>query len=51
MFEKKVLRRIYESKMVEVKGYQRKVHNKKLHNLYSSPNSISIIKSRRIRQE
>jgi hypothetical protein len=30
-------------------GDWRKMHNKELHNLYSSPNIIRMIKSRRIR--
>jgi hypothetical protein len=30
-----------------VTGYWRKLHNKELHNLYSSPSIIRIIKSRR----
>jgi hypothetical protein len=33
----------------EVMGEWRKLHNAELHNLYSSPNIIRMIKSRRIR--
>jgi hypothetical protein len=33
----------------EVTGEWRKLHNKELHNLYSSPSIIRIIKSRRMR--
>jgi hypothetical protein len=32
-----------------VTGDWRKLHNEKLHNLYSSPNIIRMIKSRRMR--
>jgi hypothetical protein len=37
--------RIYGSNREEVAGEWRKVHNKELHDLYSSPNIIRIIKS------
>jgi hypothetical protein len=43
-----VLRRIFGPKRDEVTGGWRKLHNEKLHNLYSSPSIIRIIKSRRI---
>jgi hypothetical protein len=33
-----------DPKRDEVTGYWRKLHNKELHNLYSSPNIIRIIK-------
>jgi hypothetical protein len=36
-------------KMNEVTGEWRRLHNKKLHPLYSSPNVIRVIKSRRLR--
>jgi hypothetical protein len=49
MFENRVLRRIFGPKRVEVTGEWRKLHNEKLHNLYSSPNIIRQIKSRRMR--
>jgi hypothetical protein len=35
--ENKVQRRIFRPKMEEVTGGWRKLHNEKLHNLYSSP--------------
>jgi hypothetical protein len=40
-FKNRVLRRIFGPKKYEVIGEQRKLHNGKLHNLYSSPNIIS----------
>jgi hypothetical protein len=43
VFENKVLRRIFRPKRVEVKGGWRKLHNKELHDLYSSL-SIRIMK-------
>jgi hypothetical protein len=44
-----VLRRIFGPKRDEVTGGWRKLHNEELHNLYSSPSIIRIMKSRRIR--
>jgi hypothetical protein len=44
-----VLRRIFGPKRDEVTGGWRKLHDEELHNLYSSPSIIRIIKSRRIR--
>jgi hypothetical protein len=44
-----VLRRIFGPKRDEVTGEWRKLHNEALHNLYSSPNIIRMIKSRRMR--
>jgi hypothetical protein len=49
VFENMALRRIFGPKTDEIKGEWRKLHNEELHNLYSSPNSITKIKSRRIR--
>jgi hypothetical protein len=48
-FENRVLTRIFGPKRDEVTGGWRKMHNEELHNLYPSPNKISIIKSRRMR--
>jgi hypothetical protein len=45
----RVLRRIFGPKMDDVTGEWRKLHNGKLHNLYSSPDIIRRIKSRRMR--
>jgi hypothetical protein len=44
-----VLRRIFVPKRDGVMGGWRELHNKELHNLYSSPSIIRIIKSRRMR--
>jgi hypothetical protein len=44
-----VLRRRFGPKIDEVTGGWRKLHNEELHNLYSSPSVIRMIKSRRIR--
>jgi hypothetical protein len=49
VFENRVLRRIFGPKREEVKGQWRKLHNEELHILYSSPNIIRQIKSRRMR--
>jgi hypothetical protein len=49
MFENAVLRRTFGLKKDEIKGVRRKLHNEELHNLYSSPNIIRMIKSRRVR--
>jgi hypothetical protein len=46
---KNLLRRIFGPKRDEVTGEWRKLHNKELHDLYSSPSIIRIIKSRRMK--
>jgi hypothetical protein len=43
-----VLRRIFELKRDEATGKWRRLHNGELHDLYSSPNIITQIKSMRI---
>jgi hypothetical protein len=48
VFENRVLR-IFGPKRDEVTGERRKLHNGELHNLYSSPDIIRQIKSRRMR--
>jgi hypothetical protein len=48
VFENRVLRKIFGLKREE-DGSWRKLHNDKLHNLYSSPNIVRVIKSRRMR--
>jgi hypothetical protein len=47
--ENRVLRRIFGPKGGDVTGGWRKLHNEELHNLYSSPSIIRMIKSRRMR--
>jgi hypothetical protein len=49
VFENRVLRRIFGPKRDEVTGEWRELHNEELHDLYSSPSIIRIIKSRRMR--
>jgi hypothetical protein len=44
-----VLRRIFGPKRDEVTGKWIRLHNKELYALYSSPNIIRVIKSRRLR--
>jgi hypothetical protein len=46
--ENRVLRRIFGPK-TEEDGSWRKLHNDELHSLYSSPNIVTVIKSRRLR--
>jgi hypothetical protein len=46
IFENRVLRRIFGPKNVEVMEGWRKLHNDELHNLYSSPSIIRMIKLR-----
>jgi hypothetical protein len=43
------LRRIFGPKRDEVTGKWRRLHNKELHVMYSSPNIIRVIKLRRLR--
>jgi hypothetical protein len=49
VFKNSVLRRIFGPKRDEVTGEWRRLHNKELYALYSSPNIIRVIKSRRLR--
>ena len=49
MFENRVLRKIFEPKGDEVTGEERKLHNEELNDMYSSPNIVREIKSRRMR--
>jgi hypothetical protein len=48
-FENRVLRRISGPKRDEVTGEWRKLHSEELHILYSSPDIIRQVKSRRMR--
>jgi hypothetical protein len=45
VFENRVLRRIFGPKREEVTGSSRKLHNEELHNFYTSPSIIRMIKS------
>jgi hypothetical protein len=49
VFENRVLRRIFGPKRDEVTGEWRRLHKKELYALYSSPDTIRVIKSRRLR--
>jgi hypothetical protein len=49
VFENRVLRGIFGPKRDEVTGEWRKLHSVELHNLYSSPDTIRLVKSRRMR--
>ena len=49
VFENKVFRKIFEIKRDELTGEWRKLHNAELNALYSSPDIIRDLKSRRLR--
>ena len=49
VFENMVLRRIFGPRRDEVTGELRRLHNEELDDLYSSPNIVRVIKSRRMR--
>jgi len=44
-----VLRRTFGPKRDEITGEWRKLHNEELNDLYWSPNTVRVIKSRRMR--
>jgi hypothetical protein len=49
VFENRVLRRIFGPRRDEVTGEWRRLHNEEVNDLYSSPNIVWVIKSRRMR--
>ena len=49
VFENRVLRRIFGPRREGVTRDWRKLHNEELNDLYSSPNIVRVIKSRRMR--
>jgi hypothetical protein len=49
VFENRVLRRVFWPKRDEVTGESRKLHNEEFSDLYSLPNNVRVVKSRRMR--
>jgi hypothetical protein len=50
VIKNRVLRRIFGLKRGEVAGGWRKLHDEELHNLYSSPSVIRMMKSKRMKR-
>ena len=48
VFENRILRRIFRPKR-DANGERRRLHNEELHSLYRSPNTVRMIKSKRLR--
>ena len=48
VFENRVLRRVFGPKRDEVTGEWRKLNNEKLSDMYSLPNIVRVVKSRRM---
>ena len=46
-----MLRRIFGPKRDEVTGESRRLHNEELHDMYSTPNIVGVIRSRIIRRK
>jgi hypothetical protein len=49
VFENRVLRRVFGPKKDEVTGEWRKLHKEEMNDLYSLPNIVWVVKSRRMR--
>ena len=49
VFENRVLRIVFEPKRDEVTGEWKKLYNKELSDLYSLPNIVQVVKSRRMK--
>jgi hypothetical protein len=49
VFENRVLRKVFGPKRDEVTGEWRKLHKEELNYLYSLPNIVRVVKSRRMR--
>jgi hypothetical protein len=50
VFENRVLGRVFGPKRDEVTGEWKNLHNEELNDLYSLPNIVRVVKSRRLRR-